>query len=192
MLDDATRYRKKKMTEQQKESKTKMLYTTPALPVKDMGRSVEFYRDKLGFSVLHHEAGYAVLRRDEAGIHLWLASDEDWRTRSGGSTPVVSGAESFIAGTASCRVAVENVEELHAALQPLGILHPIESHADTALYFGCPDVDAAYEHLRAKGIEARPTSIAPYGMKQLYVNDPDGYNLCFQWPSEDSEEHRQD
>jgi len=24
--------------------------------------------------------------------------------------------------------------------------------------------------------------VAPYGMKQLYVRDPDGYNLCFQWP----------
>jgi len=22
-----------------------------------------------------------------------------------------------------------------------------------------------------------------FGMKQLYVNDPDGYNLCFQWPA---------
>jgi hypothetical protein len=25
--------------------------------------------------------------------------------------------------------------------------------------------------------------VAPYGMKQLYVRDPDGYNLCFQWPA---------
>ncbi|RPI64388.1 MAG: hypothetical protein EHM50_00735 [Lysobacterales bacterium] len=24
-------------------------------------------------------------------------------------------------------------------------------------------------------------TVAPYGMKQLYVLDPDGYNLCFQW-----------
>ena len=23
--------------------------------------------------------------------------------------------------------------------------------------------------------------VAPYGMKQLYLSDPDGYNLCFQW-----------
>ena len=22
-----------------------------------------------------------------------------------------------------------------------------------------------------------------FGMKQLYVNDPDGYSLCFQWPA---------
>jgi glyoxylase I family protein len=42
-------------------------------------------------------------------------------------------------------------------------------------------VDAAYEHLRARGIDVKPPKLAPYGMKQLYVRDPDGYNLCFQW-----------
>jgi len=48
-------------------------------------------------------------------------------------------------------------------------------------YIGCPDVDAAYEHLLARGIDVKPPKVAPYGMKQLYVRDPDGYNLCFQW-----------
>jgi glyoxylase I family protein len=48
-------------------------------------------------------------------------------------------------------------------------------------YVGCPDVDAAYEHLRARGIDVKPPKLAPYGMKQLFVRDPDGYNLCFQW-----------
>lgn len=57
------------------------------------------------------------------------------------------------------------------------------AHSDTCFYFGCPDVDAAYDELRAKGVEAQPPTIAPYGMKQLYVADPDGYNLCFQWPA---------
>ena len=50
------------------------------------------------------------------------------------------------------------------------------------LYIGCPDVDAAYAHLRAHGVDAKPPTVAPYGMKQLYVRDPDGYNLCLQWP----------
>lgn len=57
----------------------------------------------------------------------------------------------------------------------------VAAHHDTCIYFGCPDVDAAYEHLRANGVEADPPQIAPYGMKQLYVTDPDNYNLCFQW-----------
>jgi glyoxylase I family protein len=57
----------------------------------------------------------------------------------------------------------------------------IAAHDDTCLYFGCPDVDAAYAHLRARGVAAKEPKVAPYGMKQLYLNDPDGYNLCFQW-----------
>ena len=55
------------------------------------------------------------------------------------------------------------------------------THSDTCLFFGCPDVDAAYAYLRAKGLEIKPPKIAPYGMKQLFLADPDGYGLCFQW-----------
>lgn len=54
-------------------------------------------------------------------------------------------------------------------------------HEDTCIYFGCPDPDALYEHLRSKGLDIQPPSTAPYGMRQLYVKDPDGFNLCFQW-----------
>ena len=57
----------------------------------------------------------------------------------------------------------------------------VAAHHDTCIYFSCPDVDAAYEHLKSQNITARPPSTAPYGMKQLYVSDPDNYNLCFQW-----------
>ena len=57
----------------------------------------------------------------------------------------------------------------------------VAAHADTTLYFECPDVDAAYRHLQAHGINVDPPKLAPYGMKQLYVSDPDGYQLCFQW-----------
>jgi len=59
----------------------------------------------------------------------------------------------------------------------------IAAHEDTALFFGCRDVDGAYAHLRAMGVEANPPKVAPYGMKQLYLTDPDGYVICFQWPA---------
>jgi len=55
------------------------------------------------------------------------------------------------------------------------------THGDTGLFFGAPDVDAVYAHLRAKGINLKEPNVAPYGMKQLYLNDPDGFGLCFQW-----------
>ena len=54
-------------------------------------------------------------------------------------------------------------------------------HADTILFIGCPDVDAAFRHLRAKGLDVEEPKVAPYGMKQLNCFDPDGYALCFQW-----------
>src|SRR5262249_49452112 len=56
-------------------------------------------------------------------------------------------------------------------------------HKDTCLYFGCAEPDTVYEHLKAKGVDCHAAQIAPYGMKQLYVRDPDGYGLCFQCPS---------
>lgn len=58
----------------------------------------------------------------------------------------------------------------------------IAAHQDAAIYFGCPNVDGAYAHLQQTGINARAPKVAPYGMKQLYLTDPDGYTLCFQWP----------
>lgn len=59
----------------------------------------------------------------------------------------------------------------------------IAAHKDTALYFGCPDPDAAYRYLLAQGLNVRKPVVTHYGMKQLYVLDPDGYNVCFQWPA---------
>ena len=38
-----------------------------------------------------------------------------------------------------------------------------------------------YAHLRAQGFEIKEPTIAPYGMKQLFCHDPDGFVLCFQW-----------
>jgi glyoxylase I family protein len=60
----------------------------------------------------------------------------------------------------------------------------IAAHKDTALYFGCPDVDAAYRELQGKGLTLKPPVVQRYGMKQLHITDPDGYVLCFQWPVE--------
>ena len=59
------------------------------------------------------------------------------------------------------------------------------AHHDTCLYLGCPNVDAAFAYLRESGLEIKPPKVAPYGMKQLYLHDPDGFGICFQWPVED-------
>jgi glyoxylase I family protein len=57
----------------------------------------------------------------------------------------------------------------------------VAAHGDTSFYIGAPDVDAVYAYLRGEGIDVKEPKVAHYGMKQLYLKDPDGYQLCFQW-----------
>ena len=59
----------------------------------------------------------------------------------------------------------------------------IAAHQDVSLFFDCEDADAAYAYLRERGIAAKPPKVAPYGMKQLYLIDPDGYEICLQHPA---------
>ena len=99
--------------------------TIPAMPVLDAAAATDFYRDRLGFQVLHQDEGFAVLGRDDAQVHLWQAGDESWRERVAlRETPVSSGAESFIAGTASCRIKVDGVDDLYEELSAKDVLHP--------------------------------------------------------------------
>ena len=111
--------------------------TIPALPVRDAAAAVEFYRDRLGFEVLHHDGGFAVVCRDEAVLHLWEAADESWRDRDDlVSRPVSTGAESFIAGTASCRIMTAHVDELYDELRARDVLHPISKDGVDDTGFG--------------------------------------------------------
>jgi catechol 2,3-dioxygenase-like lactoylglutathione lyase family enzyme len=132
--------------------------TIPALPVRDVAAAVGFYRDRLGFEVLHHDGGFAVLGRDDAVLHLWEAGDESWHGRDSGDRPVRSGAESFIAGTASCRIRAEGVDDLYEELSRRDVLHPVSRG-------GVSDTD--------------------YGAREFATLDLDG-NLVtfFQWDSD--------
>jgi catechol 2,3-dioxygenase-like lactoylglutathione lyase family enzyme len=99
--------------------------TVPAMPVHDVGKAVAFYRDRIGFTVVHHDGGFAVLKRDDAELTLWEAGDESWESRASLEHPVRSGAESFIAGTASCRIAVDGIDALYGELREAGVLHRV-------------------------------------------------------------------
>ena len=63
-------------------------------------------------------------------------------------------------------------------------LERIKAHGDTCFYFMCADPDDVYGHIILHGIAAERPKIAPYGMKQLYFSDPDGYSVCFQSPAQ--------
>jgi uncharacterized glyoxalase superfamily protein PhnB len=58
------------------------------------------------------------------------------------------------------------------------------NHNDTALYFRCPDVDAAYNYFLSKGLEVKKPYKTGYHFMAIDLTDPDGYHLCFQWPVE--------
>jgi catechol 2,3-dioxygenase-like lactoylglutathione lyase family enzyme len=111
--------------------------TVPALPVRDVRAAVAHYRERFGFDAPHETDGFAVLVRDEAVLNLWGATDEDWRSREDlAGKPVCSGAESFLAGTASCRIEVADVDALFDELQQADVLHPVSRDGAGATDFG--------------------------------------------------------
>ncbi len=123
----------------------KLTQTIPAMPVRDMTAAVAFYESKLGFEALHRDGGFAVLCRDDAVVHLWESSDEAWRQSMDPDKPVCSGAESFIAGTASFRVNVDSrdsVDELYDELGKADVLHPVSKDGVEDTDFGTHEFSA--------------------------------------------------
>ena len=115
----------------------------PALPVRDVGAAVLHYRERFGFEAGHESDDFAVMVREETIIHLWGAGDDRWSSRPDLSTrPVVSGAESFLAGTASCRVELTDVDALWVELRDAGVLHPVSRGAVTTTDFGTREFSA--------------------------------------------------
>ena len=96
--------------------------------VEHMDEATDFYASRLGFTVAYADAGFARVCRDDAEIHLWESSDRSWRDRDGfAGDPVRSGAETFIAGTASCRLEVDSgIDGLYAELSASDVLHPTD------------------------------------------------------------------
>ncbi|HWM91611.1 MAG TPA: VOC family protein [Thermoanaerobaculia bacterium] len=127
---------------------------TPLLQVFDMPRSIAFYRDVLGFEVVETS-------QPRNG------DDFDWgMLRLGDMILMLNTA----------------YEKDNRPPEPDPAR--VAAHDDTALFFGCRDLDAVYAHLRAHGIDAQEPKVAPYGMKQVWLKDPDGYVICFQWPAQ--------
>ena len=123
----------------------------PLIQVFDMPTSLRFYRDLLGFDVFSSSPPRA-------------PDDCDWVWLK------LNGTELML----------NTAYEHHSRPQSPDPAR-VAAHDDTCLYIGCPDVDLAYRQLLAKGLSPKEPKIAPYGMKQLYLKDPDGYGLCFQW-----------
>ena len=131
------------MASEQSRAAAGMSKTIPAFPVRDAAAAVSHYRERFGFSSPHEEPGFAVVVRDDAVLHLWGASDEAWRSRESlTDEPVSSGAESFLAGTASCRIEVEDVEGLFRELSSNGVLHDVSRQGVKETDFGTTEFAA--------------------------------------------------
>ncbi|HEV2279933.1 MAG TPA: VOC family protein [Acidobacteriaceae bacterium] len=130
----------------------------PYFEVYDMPASLRFYIDQLGFSMIGHSPH---LGGDPYRYHwVWL--------RLGTAEVMLNTCYEF--------EDERPTREEHLRLR---------QHRDACLFFGCPDVDAAYAELTARGVVVdRPPKVAAYGMKQMYLKDPDGFGLCFQWQVE--------
>jgi glyoxylase I family protein len=48
------------------------------------------------------------------------------------------------------------------------------------LFLLCDDVDALHVELVERGLALAPPENAHYGMRQVFVPEPDGYGLCFE------------
>lgn len=131
-------------------------YLCPLLQVFDMPTSLAFYRDTLGMELVSAApAGVTGDRFD----WVWLKRD-------------------------TAHLMLNTAYDPDAVRPPMPEPARVAAHDDTGLFIRCSDVDGMYAHLRAKGINVDPPKVAPYGMKQLYLHDPDGFNVCFQWPEE--------
>jgi glyoxylase I family protein len=128
----------------------------PLIQVFHMPAAIRFYRDKLGFTVTGSSKAMSEDPDDVNWVMLEL----------GGATLMLNTAYD-----------PDDIPERPDAARWNG-------HQDTCLYLGCPDVDGAYRELVARGIELDPPKVAWYGMKQLYLKDPDGFGICFQWKDE--------
>jgi hypothetical protein len=115
---------------------TKLLKTIPAFPVLKINKAVEFYKDRFSFECRHQEGTFAILVRDEIELHLWASCNFSWKWKSIFLfiNPISSGAESFLAGTHSCRIEVSGINELYEELKLKNVLHNERTEIETTYY----------------------------------------------------------
>jgi glyoxylase I family protein len=126
------------------------------LQVFDMPTALAFYRDRLGFQIV--AASTEIEAAEGRYSHwMWLRRDE---TELMLNTAYDANERPPVRDEARWR-----------------------GHGDTCLYIGCNDTDALWRELVAAGVACAAPHDAPYGMRQLYVADPDCYQLCFRQPA---------
>ena len=88
-------------------SESRLQVAIPVLPVEDVPKSLDFYRERLGFEVAFEWGPYAGVRRGPVEIHL-------------------SGESSEPAAPVSARIDVEGVDALYEEMKVQNVIHPEE------------------------------------------------------------------
>lgn len=114
----------------------KLIKTIPAFPVQDIEKAVAFYKARLGFDCRHMEETFAILIRNGIDLHLWASCNYSWKWKSIFLflKPISSGAESFLAGTHSCRIEIKGIDELYKELKEKEVLHNEKTEIETTYY----------------------------------------------------------
>lgn len=84
-----------------------MTMAVPIIPARETASSTAWYRDHLGFEVVHVEPEYAVVERDDVGVHFWGPS----RIKPEDSMTMF-------------RIKVSGIDELYEHCRAQGIVHP--------------------------------------------------------------------
>jgi catechol 2,3-dioxygenase-like lactoylglutathione lyase family enzyme len=128
------------------------------LSVWDMPTTVRFYCHLLGFEIEHRSPTYAV----ENGVELF-----HWcMLKAGDHTRIMLNGEYD--------------EGERPAVRPA----KGDERFGVWFFYGCPDVDGAYEKLKAAGVDCEAPKIVPYGFRVLSFRDPDGHGITLQWPAQ--------
>ena len=111
--------------------------TIPAFPVRDVRAAVAYYRERFGFQPRTRRTTSRSSRATTRSCTCGARPTSEWRPAPDlRERPICSGAESFLAGTASCRIEVTDVDALYAELEATGVLHPYRAAASTTTDFG--------------------------------------------------------
>jgi glyoxylase I family protein len=129
------------------------------MSVWDMPATVRFYCDLLGFEIVSRSPGYAVEDGEEL-FHWCMLRARD----------------------ATLMLNTEYEQGERPAERPARG----DERFGTWFYYGCPDVDGAYERLQAAGVACEPPKVTKYGgehgFRTLSLRDPDGRGITLQWP----------
>ena len=119
----------------------------PLFNVADVGASLAFWRDNLGFEPVQ--------------TFEWEGRLAFARLKSGPAEIMLNGR----GGDPAARLA-----------RP--------GYTDSVVYFRVDDVHALWRELTAKGVAAKAPERQDYGVDEMILRDPDGYELAFTSPAD--------